>query len=50
MQLKNGATVLESYSYDSLSRRIIENPGTVRDLYYSMLWQVLRLEFRGHHT
>ena len=47
VQVKNGSTVLESYSYDALNRRITENPGTVRDLYYSMLWQVLEEDTGG---
>src|SRR5262249_52662885 len=28
-------------NYDALNRRIIENPGTATDLYYSKDWQVL---------
>jgi RHS repeat-associated protein len=38
---KNGMTVLESYQYDALNRRIVVNPGTATDLYYSTQWQVL---------
>src|SRR5262249_21744023 len=38
---KNGSTTLESFQYDSLNHRIVENPGTARDLYYSADWQVL---------
>jgi RHS repeat-associated protein len=30
-----------TFSYDALNRRIIENPGTTTDLYYSKHWQVL---------
>jgi hypothetical protein len=29
------------FSYDALNRRIVENPGTATDLYYSKDWQVL---------
>jgi RHS repeat-associated protein len=47
VQVKNGSTVLETYGYDALNRRITENPGTVRDLYYSMLWQVLEEDVSG---
>ncbi len=38
---KNGTTTLTTYGYDALGRRITENPGTLRDLYYSSAWQVL---------
>ncbi len=41
IQVKNGATVLETYAYDPLNRRITENPGTLKDLFYSSQWQVL---------
>jgi RHS repeat-associated protein len=47
VQFKNGATPLEMYGYDALNRRITENPGTIRDLYYSMLWQVLEEDVGG---
>jgi hypothetical protein len=47
VQVKNGSTVLESYSYDGLNRRATENPGTIRDLYYSMLWQLLEEDVGG---
>jgi RHS repeat-associated protein len=47
IQYKNGATPLETYGYDALGRRITENPGTVRDLYYSMLWQLLEEDVAG---
>ncbi len=40
-QYKNGATTLISYAYDPLNRRITENPGTLKDLFYSSQWQVL---------
>jgi RHS repeat-associated protein len=36
-----------SYSYDALGRRIIINPGTPRDLYYSSTWQVLEEQVGG---
>jgi YD repeat-containing protein len=44
---KNGATTLETLSYDGLGRRIIEDPGTARDLYYSNRWQVLEERVSG---
>jgi RHS repeat-associated protein len=47
---KNGATVLESYQYDALNRRIIQNPGTATDLYYSSDWQVLEERTGGVST
>jgi RHS repeat-associated protein len=45
--IKNGSTVLETYAYDALGRRIVENPGTARDLYYSSAWQVLEEDVGG---
>jgi hypothetical protein len=30
---KNGSTTLESYKYDALNHRIVQNPGTATDLY-----------------
>ncbi len=47
VQMKNGTTVLETYGYDGRGWRITENPGTVRDLYYSMLWQLLEEDVGG---
>src|SRR5205085_4499116 len=44
---KNGSTTLETLAYDGLGRRIIENPGTARDLYYSDQWQVLEERVGG---
>jgi YD repeat-containing protein len=38
---KNGSTVLTSYNYDALSRRITESPGTTNDLYYTASWQLI---------
>jgi YD repeat-containing protein len=35
IQVKNGSTVLQTYGYDGLNRRTTENPGTLRDLFYS---------------
>src|SRR5262245_41064419 len=38
----SGSTVLASYKYDALFRRIQETHGSeTRDLYYSAAWQVL---------
>jgi len=36
------------YSYDALRRRITEDNGTVRDLYYSAQWQVLEERVSGN--
>jgi RHS repeat-associated protein len=47
---KNGGTTLESYKYDSLNHRIIQNPGTATDLYYSSAWQVLEERTGGVST
>jgi RHS repeat-associated protein len=47
---KNGSMVLESYSYDALGRRIVQNPGTATDLYYSSAWQVLEERTGGVST
>jgi RHS repeat-associated protein len=47
---KNGTITLESYSYDALNRRIIQNPGTATDLYYSAAWQVLEERTGGVST
>jgi RHS repeat-associated protein len=42
-----GGSVLASYSYDALGRRIIENEGGAKDLYYSTTWQVLEEQVGG---
>jgi RHS repeat-associated protein len=47
VQVKNGSTVLETYSYDGLNRRVSENPGTLRDIYFSSSWQVLEEDVSG---
>jgi YD repeat-containing protein len=44
---KNGGTTLETFSYDGLGRRIVQNPGTATDLYYSDQWQVLEERVGG---
>jgi RHS repeat-associated protein len=44
---KNGGTVLESFQYDAQNRRVVENPGTAKDLYYSAAWQVLEERVSG---
>jgi RHS repeat-associated protein len=44
---KSGSTVLETLSYDGLGRRVVENAGTARDLYYSQDWQVLEERVGG---
>src|SRR5205823_3133934 len=47
VQYKNGSTVQLTYSFDALNRRITENPGTLRVLYYSSNWQVLEERVSG---
>jgi RHS repeat-associated protein len=47
---KNGGTTLESYKYDALNHRIVQNPGTATDLYYSSAWQVLEERTGGVST
>jgi hypothetical protein len=47
VQFKNGPTLLETYGYDGLNRRITENPGTLRDLYYDSAWQLLEEDVSG---
>jgi RHS repeat-associated protein len=41
LKVKNGPSVLQSYSYDAENRRIVENPGTAVDLFFSKDWQVI---------
>jgi RHS repeat-associated protein len=52
VQVKNSAgTVIASYAYDGLGRRIQEtHSGTVNDLYYSSAWQVLEERTGGVST
>jgi RHS repeat-associated protein len=38
---------LETFAYDGLNRRIIENSGTARDLYSSSAWQVVEEQVGG---
>jgi RHS repeat-associated protein len=38
---------LETYQYDALNRRVIENSGVQRVLYYSSSWQVLEEDVAG---
>src|SRR6266849_5310610 len=45
--VKSGSTTLEAYSYDGLGRRITENPGTLRDIYFSSAWQVVEEDVSG---
>jgi RHS repeat-associated protein len=35
------------YSYDGLGRRTTENPGTLRDIYFSSAWQVVEEDVSG---
>jgi RHS repeat-associated protein len=48
--VKSGSTTLVSYQYDALGRRIVENPGTVHDLYYDAAWQVVEERWGGVST
>jgi YD repeat-containing protein len=41
IQVKNGTNVLETYGYDALGRRVTENPGTQRDLFWDSSWQLV---------
>jgi RHS repeat-associated protein len=47
VQVTSGTTVLVAYTFDALSRRVTENPGTLRSLYYSAQWQVLEEQSGG---
>jgi RHS repeat-associated protein len=47
VQVKSGSTVLASFAYDALGRRVVENTGTAHDLYYSAAWQVLEERVSG---
>ena len=38
---------MASYAYDALSRRVTEDHGTARHLYYSAAWQVLEERVGG---
>jgi YD repeat-containing protein len=44
---KNGSTSLESYRYDALNRRIEENAGAARALFYTAEWQVIEERTSG---
>jgi RHS repeat-associated protein len=46
----SGGTTIVSYKVDALNRRIVENPGTARDLYYSADWQVVEERWAGVTT
>jgi RHS repeat-associated protein len=45
--VKNGGTTLDAYGYDALGQRVTENPGTLRDIYFSQAWQVLEEDIAG---
>jgi RHS repeat-associated protein len=48
VQRQQDSTVLATYQYDALSRRIVENSGgTATDLFYSSAWQVLEEQVGG---
>ncbi len=44
---KNGSTIYVTYSYDALGRRVVENPSTAKDIYFSASWQVLEEDVAG---
>jgi RHS repeat-associated protein len=46
----DGETTLQSYQYDGLNRRIVEDPGTATDLFYSSSWQVMEKQQSGVAT
>jgi YD repeat-containing protein len=50
VQVRNASnqTLLESFAYDAQGRRIIENPGTARDLFFSAAWQVIEERVAGN--
>jgi RHS repeat-associated protein len=41
VSVKNGGPTLSAYSFDALGRRVTENSGTAKALYYSAGWQVI---------
>jgi RHS repeat-associated protein len=43
----SGGGTLVSYAFDALNRRITENPGTLKALYYSSAWQVVEEQVGG---
>src|SRR5262249_26249491 len=47
VQVKQGMTTLVTYGFDALGRRVTENTGALRDLYYSSKWQVLEERVSG---
>jgi RHS repeat-associated protein len=48
VQYKSGNGVLTAYTYDALGRRVTENPGTLRSLYYSFAWQDMEEDVSGN--
>jgi RHS repeat-associated protein len=47
VKYKSGSTVLTAYNYDALGRKVMENPGTVRDIYFSRFWQNIEEDIGG---
>src|SRR5262249_1988669 len=47
VQVNSGATVLETFGYDALGRRLGQGPGTARDFFFSMAWQVIEERVAG---
>ena len=49
VQVKSGSTVLQTYGYDALGRRVSENNGTFNDVTKDSSWDEL-VEFVGEYT
>jgi RHS repeat-associated protein len=49
IQIKNGSTVLATYSYDAEGRRVLETDGSnpTRDIYFNSGWQVVEEDVSG---
>jgi RHS repeat-associated protein len=41
VEVNDGSNPLVEYSHDALNRRVTEDPGTARELFYSLDWQVV---------
>jgi RHS repeat-associated protein len=47
ISVKNDCTTVVAYSYDGLQRRVTENPGSSRDIYFSSACQPLEEDLSG---
>jgi RHS repeat-associated protein len=47
VKYKSGSTVLTAYGYDAIGRKITENPGSARDIYFSRFWQNIEEDVSG---